>query len=166
MLYGIEGILNGKLFGNGEGGSSGGGITLPELTNPAGADQILEGYEAVDGSGNKLTGTHVCESGGGDYGTFVLGFEDEDYIMSSVSVPAKSYIAVGEISLGTEDGEEYVPTGWVSYFGYLTNKPTISVAAWFDGTLWQGVLMNTSSSKVSLSPNSRWTLMITGVVPA
>ena len=66
MLYGIEGILNGKLFGNGEGGSSGGGITLPELTNPAGADQILEGYEAIDGSGNKLTGTHVCESGGGD----------------------------------------------------------------------------------------------------
>lgn len=65
MLYGIEGILNGKLFGNGEGGSSG-GVTLPTLTNPAGADQILEGYEAVDGSGNKLTGTHVCESGGGD----------------------------------------------------------------------------------------------------
>ena len=63
MLYGIEGILNGKLFGNGEGGSSGGGITLPTLTNPAGADQILEGYEAVDGSGKKLTGTHVCESG-------------------------------------------------------------------------------------------------------
>ena len=62
MLYGIEGILNGKLFGNGEGGS-GGGITLPELTNPAGADQILEGYEAIDGSGNKLTGTHVCKSG-------------------------------------------------------------------------------------------------------
>lgn len=64
MLYGIEGILNGKLFGNGEGGSSG-GVTLPALTNPAGADQILEGYEAVDGSGKKLTGTHVCESGGG-----------------------------------------------------------------------------------------------------
>lgn len=65
MLYGIEGILNGKLFGNDEGGSSSGGIILPTLTNPAGADQILEGYEAVDGSGNKLTGTHVCESGGG-----------------------------------------------------------------------------------------------------
>ena len=66
MLYGIEGILNGKLFGNGEGGS--GGVTLPTLANPAGADQILEGYEAVDGSGNKLTGTHVCESGGGGVG--------------------------------------------------------------------------------------------------
>lgn len=46
------------------GGSSGGGVSLPTLTNPAGADQILEGYEAVDGSGNKVTGTHVCESGG------------------------------------------------------------------------------------------------------
>lgn len=50
------------------GGSSGGGVSLPTLTNPAGADQILEGYEAVDGSGNKVTGTHVCESGdGSDY---------------------------------------------------------------------------------------------------
>lgn len=64
MLYGIEGILNGKLFGNGEGGSSGGGITLPTLTNPAGAGQIVKGYEAIDGDGKVVTGAIRKLSGG------------------------------------------------------------------------------------------------------
>lgn len=52
------------LMGQRRGGGSSGGTTLPTLTNPAGAEHIVEGYEAVDGSGNKVTGTHVCESGG------------------------------------------------------------------------------------------------------
>lgn len=33
------------------------GKKLPELTNPAGAANIESGYEAIDGSGNKITGT-------------------------------------------------------------------------------------------------------------
>ena len=32
------------------------GKKLPELTNPAGAENIQTGYEAIDGSGNKITG--------------------------------------------------------------------------------------------------------------
>ena len=32
------------------------GKKLPELTNPAGAENIQSGYEAIDGSGNKIMG--------------------------------------------------------------------------------------------------------------
>ena len=37
------------------------GVELPELSNPATADKILSGYEAVDGTGNKLTGTSTAK---------------------------------------------------------------------------------------------------------
>lgn len=36
-----------------------GGVELPELSNPAGAANIQSGFEAVDGEGNKITGTHT-----------------------------------------------------------------------------------------------------------
>ena len=41
----------------------GSGVELPELTNPATSDKIIEGFEAVDGDGNKITGSHVCDVG-------------------------------------------------------------------------------------------------------
>lgn len=38
-------------------------INLPTLTNPAAATDILSGKEAIDGSGNKITGTLVQNNG-------------------------------------------------------------------------------------------------------
>lgn len=35
----------------------GAGLILPELSNPASADKIIEGYQAVDGEGKLITGT-------------------------------------------------------------------------------------------------------------
>lgn len=40
------------------------GVTLPELTNPAAEEQVLNGYEFIDGDGAKKTGTYVASSGG------------------------------------------------------------------------------------------------------
>lgn len=37
------------------------GTLLPELTNPAAAEQIVEGYEAIDGEGAVVTGTNPYE---------------------------------------------------------------------------------------------------------
>lgn len=119
MLYGIEGILNGKLFGNGEGGSSGGGLTLPELTNPAGADQILEGFEAIDGSGNKLTGTHVCESGGGGYETVKLPF-------SGKTLSAGAGMAVGLDAYNPSES----PTGYTECSGFIPGTPIAGYVAY------------------------------------
>lgn len=39
-------------------GGSGGGVVLPTLTNPATAAEIKKGYEAINGSGKKMTGIH------------------------------------------------------------------------------------------------------------
>lgn len=38
-------------------GKAGGGVELPSLSNPAGASDILNGKEAIDKDGNKITGT-------------------------------------------------------------------------------------------------------------
>lgn len=37
--------------------SGGGGVKLPVLTNPADAEKIIAGYEAVDGEGNPIAGS-------------------------------------------------------------------------------------------------------------
>ena len=39
------------------------GAELPTLNNAAAADEIMNGKEAINGAGNKVTGTHVCEQG-------------------------------------------------------------------------------------------------------
>lgn len=50
LLEQIATALEGKAAGDG-------GVTLPELTNPASTSDILGGKEAIDGEGNKITGT-------------------------------------------------------------------------------------------------------------
>lgn len=151
MLYGIEGILNGKLFG--EGGSSGGGITLPELTNPAGADQILEGYEAVDGSGNKLTGTHVCESGGGGYETVKIPFAG----VGTVS-------AAGSMTVGLDAyNASKSPTGYTECSGFIPGTPIAGYVAWDTrGGCWSIYARNCSTADSNL-PTGEADFVITHV---
>ena len=57
----------------------GDGVQLPELSNPASAEHIVEGYEAVDGDGNKMTGSHICESGGAEFKTCTMRFVPYSY---------------------------------------------------------------------------------------
>lgn len=40
------------------------GVFLPELTNPATADDVLQGKETIDGDGNKITGTIETKDSG------------------------------------------------------------------------------------------------------
>lgn len=37
-----------------------GGADLPSLTNPAGSSEVLSGYEAINGNGESIAGSHVC----------------------------------------------------------------------------------------------------------
>ena len=37
-----------------------GGVDLPTLNNPAASSQILKDYDAINGAGEKVTGSHVC----------------------------------------------------------------------------------------------------------
>ena len=55
------------------------GKKLPILTNPAGAANIQTGYEAIDGSGEKITGIHTeISSGNVMTGTFTLAAQTKD----------------------------------------------------------------------------------------
>lgn len=168
MLYGIEGILNGKLFGNGEGGSSG-GVTLHALTNPAGADQILEGYEAVDGSGNKLTGTHVCESGGGgvgvapridhvdggvSYGEFV--FSTDQTVVAGGSIRVTD---LNSFNLYDNAGEKLSPSG--AGYGYIYGHPEITVKQAYsakNGKYFEA-LWNSSTTDFTFKAGETYTLV-------
>lgn len=40
-----------------------GGADLPALDNPAGSAQILSGFQAINGNGVAVTGSHVCDPG-------------------------------------------------------------------------------------------------------
>ena len=162
MLYGIEGILNGKLFGSGEGGSSGGGITLPELTNPAGADQILEGYEAIDGSGNKLTGTHVCESGGGGVGVAPMIDHGGGYVTFSPS--EDTTISAGgsnKVEVSTHDLANATPVNGCDA-GYLYGHPEITACfdennkyGWYLRKVW-----NSSATDFVFKAGETYTLVL------
>ena len=60
------------------------GKKLPELTNPAGAANIESGYEAIDGNGNKITGTKsnslaFASSYSGPYVAGEVVFTAEEY---------------------------------------------------------------------------------------
>ena len=57
------------------------GKKLPTLTNPAGAANIQTGYEAIDGSGEKITGINTAVSSGNvKTGTFTLTSQTKDDI--------------------------------------------------------------------------------------
>lgn len=44
--------------------SSKASVSYPTLSNPATAENLQEGYQLIDESGNVVTGTHVCSGGG------------------------------------------------------------------------------------------------------
>ncbi|MBQ6808469.1 MAG: hypothetical protein IJP07_04830, partial [Firmicutes bacterium] len=63
----------------GSGGS--GGSSLPRLSNPAAASHILQGREAIDGKGNKISGSIISKAAA----TYVPGFEAQ-------VIPAGQYL--------------------------------------------------------------------------
>ncbi|MCC8164510.1 MAG: hypothetical protein LIO86_15425 [Lachnospiraceae bacterium] len=58
-----------------------GGVSLPVLSNPATASEILEGYEAIDQDGNVITGT-AQQTVNMETGTGTLNYAwDEESLM-------------------------------------------------------------------------------------
>ena len=62
-----------------------GGATLPTLSNPASASDILSGKEAIDGNGNKITGTYTSNTIyiGTDAPSDDIGADGDIYIVRS-----------------------------------------------------------------------------------
>lgn len=66
-----------------------GGVRLPELTNPAGAAQILSGYEAINADGEAVTGTLVVKEP--VYGIYndpaqYVEFSNDDYSLNYLKI--------------------------------------------------------------------------------
>lgn len=143
------------------GGSSGGGVSLPTLTNPAGADQILEGYEAVDGSGNKVTGTHVCESGGvgvapqmdHGYGYLTFTTYDDEGVSAGRS---KSLIEITGYDQTTISGST---SG--SGYGYIYGHPEIVLHQKYATKYGQciQVIWNTSATDFRFKAGETYTMV-------
>ena len=85
-----------------------GGVTLPTLDNPAAATDILSGKEAIDGSGNKITGTIATKTSGN---LTANG--------ATVTVPAGYYASQASKSVASGSAKTPATT--------VTKNPTISV---------------------------------------
>ena len=93
-----------------EGKAAGGGVELPTLTSPASAADILSGKEAIDGSGNKITG--------------IIATKTSSNLTASgatVSVPAGYYASAASKSISSGSAKTPATT--------ITKNPTISVDA-------------------------------------
>lgn len=110
------------------------GIELPALSNPATADKILSGYEAVDGSGNKVTGTSNAKvlpslSNPATAAQILSGYQAINSSGSKVTGTAeKGYkIATGYVSVSsnttigfTIPEQGFTPVGVM--YGYMANN--------------------------------------------
>lgn len=107
------------------------GVELPSLTNPAGAAQILSGYEAIDGTGAKLTGT-IPSKGAGDLTasgasvTVPAGYYPSQVSKSvaaaAQATPSISINSSGLITASATQGAGYVPAGTKSATKQLSTK--------------------------------------------
>jgi len=87
------------------------GIELPALTNPAAEEQILEGYEAVDGAGKKMTGNIPSKSA-------------NDMIVSGATVTASAGYYPAQTSKSVETATQATPSISVSSAGLITASAT------------------------------------------
>lgn len=107
------------------------GVELPPLVNPAGAAQILNGYEAIDGSGAKLTG-NIPSKGAGDLTasgasvTVPAGYYptqvSKSVAAATQATPTISINSSGLITASATQGAGYVPAGTKSATKQLSTK--------------------------------------------
>lgn len=81
-------------------GKAGGGVTLPTLTNPATGADILSGKEAIDGSGNKITGSIAT----------VTQATPSVSVSTSGLITASATQTAGYVSAGTKSGTKQLTT--------------------------------------------------------
>lgn len=93
LLEQIAAALEGKASG-------GGGTILPSLSNPASASDILSGKEAIDGSGNKITGSIAT----------VTQATPSVSIDANGKITATATQSAGYVSAGTKSGTKQLTT--------------------------------------------------------
>jgi hypothetical protein len=129
LIAQISTALEGKAGG-------GGGITLPKLTNPASTTDILSGKEAIDGTGNKITGTIATKTASnltasGATVTVPAGYyasqATKSVTTATQATPSVSIDANGKISASATQTAGYVTAGTKTGTKQLTTKAATTI---------------------------------------
>jgi len=124
---------------DGKAGGSGGTV-LPTLDNPASATDILSGKEAIDGEGNKITGSIATKTS-----------SDLTASGSTVTVPAGYYASNASKSVATVT--QATPTVSVSASGLITASATQSAGYVASGTK-SGTKQLTTKTATTYTPTT------------
>lgn len=134
--------------------SNSGGTILPTLDNPAAASDILSGKEAIDGSGNKITGSIATKTSSnltvnGATVTVPAGYYASQTTKSvttatqatpSVSIDANGKITAsatqtaGYVTAGTKSGTKQMTTKAATTYTPGTSSQTIASGTYLTGT--------------------------------
>lgn len=133
-----------------EGKAGGGGVTLPSLSNPASASDILSGKEAIDGTGNKMTGTIVIKTSSN-----LTASE------ATVTVPAGYYASQATKSVNT--ATQATPSVSIDANGKITASATQTAGYVSAGTKTGTKQLTTQAAKTVTPSLSSQTAVSTGV---
>lgn len=124
--------LIGRIISALEGKASGsGGVVLPTLNNPASATDILSGKEAIDGDGNKITGSIATKTSSnlttsGATVTVPAGYyasnASKSVATATQATPSISIDANGKITASATQSAGYVSSGTKSGTKQMTTQ--------------------------------------------
>lgn len=130
--------------------SDSGGITLPELTNPATANDILSGKEAINGAGNKITGTIATKTS-----------SNLTASGATVTVPAGYYASQATKSVAT--ATQATPSVSIDSNGKITASATQTAGYVSAGTKTGTKQMTTQAAKTITPTTSSQTAVAKNV---
>lgn len=132
-----------------EGKAGGGGITLPDLSNPASASDILSGKEAIDENGNKITGTIVTKTS-----------SNLTASGATVTVPAGYYATNATKSVAT--ATQATPSVSINSSGLITASATQTAGYVSAGTKSGTKQLTTQAAKTVTPTTSNQTAVASG----
>ena len=126
------------------------GVQLPTLTTPASASDILSGKEAIDGSGNKITGTIATKTA-----------SNLTASGATVTVPAGYYASQATKSVAT--ATQATPSVSISSAGKITASATQTAGYVSAGTKTGTKQLTTQAAKTVTPTTSSQTAVASGV---
>lgn len=130
-------------------GKAGGGVTLPDLNNPASASDILSGKEAIDEDGNKITGTIATKTS-----------SNLTASGATVTVPSGYYATNATKSVATTT--QATPSVSINSSGLITASATQTAGYVSAGTKSGTKQLTTQSAKTVTPTTSNQTAVASG----
>ena len=143
LLNQIATALEGKASGSG-------GVVLPTLSNPASTSDILKGKEAINGSGNKITGTIETKTS-----------NNLTASGATVTVPAGYYAS--QVTKSVATATQATPSVSINSSGLITASATQTAGYVSAGTKSGTKQLTTQAAKTVTPTTSEQTAVASGV---